>query len=392
MSDVLQRLADANPVSEAQMPPIEEVWRKVAHAPAPAARGWRRTGRWMGVAVAVVIPVAIVLVIALSLGRAHRHGSPRSVPGGQPTSSTRDPVAERAALAQLSGHAGSIVVLDPRTGAIEALAGTGGVSARTLVAPEATFDVVTAAAALDSGRYTPASRISGASPAGVTGSVVRNEFGQSLGRMTLAGALSRSVNTVFARVGDDLGPVEMTMYMRRFGFYARPGVDRIPASGARSAGTLALPTERPVALGRLAAGQGELSATSLQMAMVAAAVANGGVLVSPHLATGTRPVLRRRVMSARAARALTQMLRQVVTQGTGTAANLAGLQIAGKSGTARVSPSSRATLESFIAFAPAEHPTVAVAVLLRDPHGGYGGTDAAPIAAHVIRALLAARR
>jgi cell division protein FtsI/penicillin-binding protein 2 len=95
-------------------------------------------------------------------------------------------------------------------------------------------------------------------------------------------------------------------------------------------------------------------------------------------------------MTPRSAHALTQMLRDVVVRGTGTAANLRGLRIAGKTGTARVS--SRETVVSFIAFAPANRPTVAVAVLLRDPRGGYGGTVAAPIAARVIRALLTGRR
>ena len=86
---------------------------------------------------------------------------------------------------------------------------------------------------------------------------------------------------------------------------------------------------------------------------------------------------------------LTQMLRQVVTRGTATAANLTRLGIAGKTGTAQISgASSRETTVSFIAFAPADHPTIAVAVLINDPHGGFGGTQAAPIAAHVIHALL----
>jgi peptidoglycan glycosyltransferase len=367
------------------------VWRKVAEAREPSRRAWRHTGRWVAAVLAVAIPVVAVLVIALSLGRVGVQASRPTAPGAHHNGSTINPTAQRVALQGLKGRAGSIVVLNPRTGAIEALATTPA-RAQTLFAPGATFDVVTAVAALDSGRYTSGSRISGASPLRVSGSDLRNDAGQSLGRITLTDALSTSVNTAFARVGDALGPATMTTYMKRFGFYASPGADQLPTSGARPAGVLSEPTSARVALGPLAAGEGDLTATSLQMAMVAAAVANGGVLVGPHLATGTPAVPERRVMTPRTAQALTQMLRDAVTRGTGTAANLAGLRIAGKTGTARASgPGSRATVASFIAFAPADHPTVAVAVLVRDPHGGFGGTVAAPIAARVIRALLLGR-
>ena len=95
-------------------------------------------------------------------------------------------------------------------------------------------------------------------------------------------------------------------------------------------------------------------------------------------------------MTTRTARLLTQMLRGVVTQGTATAANLSGLSIAGKTGTAPDSggPGRHGTVASFIGFAPADHPTVAIAVVLRVPRGGFGGTEAAPIAARVIRDVL----
>jgi peptidoglycan glycosyltransferase len=389
MTDLLERLAAANPVSEVRRPPIEDVWRKVAEAPAPARPGWRRTGRWLAAVLAVAVPVGAVVVIALSLGGARPHASRPAAPGTHVTGSMLDPAAQRVADQQLKGRTGSIVVLNPRTGAIEALAGTAHARAQTLLPPAATFDVVTAAAALDSGRYTPASRIPGGSPLHVSGSLVSNDNGQRFGRITLTDALSGSVNTVFARVGDELGPATMTTYMKRFGFYS-PGFDHLPASGARAAGVLALPTSGRVALGPLAAGEGGLTATSVQMAMMAAAVANGGTLVSPHLTTATSPVPERRVMSPTTAHALAQMLRRAVTRGTGTAADLDGLQIAGKTGTAPVI-GSRETVASFIAFAPADHPTVAVAVVLRDAHGGFGGTEAAPVAARVIRAVLSER-
>ena len=246
----------ANPVSESERPPIEDVWRKLAEARESPRAAWRRAGRWVAAVVAVAIPVVAVLVIALPLGWVGRHASRPPVPGAHQNRSTLDPTAQRVALRQLKGRTGSIVVLDPRTGAIEALAGTAPASAQSLFAPAATFDVVTAAAALDTGRYTPGSRISGASPLRVSGSEVRNDDDQSFGRITLTDALSISVNTAFARVGDDLGPTTMTTYMRRFGFYSSPDVAHLPASGARPAGALALPTSGRVALGPLGRRRG----------------------------------------------------------------------------------------------------------------------------------------
>jgi peptidoglycan glycosyltransferase len=254
--------------------------------------------------------------------------------------------------------------------------------------PEATFDVVTAAAALDSGRYHADSRISGSSPATVSGATVRNTNGENFGPVTLREALGFSINTAFARIGAGLGASTITTYMRRFGFYARPRVGRLPASGVRAHGALLLPSTGRVALGALAAGQGELTATALQMAMIAGTVANGGILVSPHLAVTRAHVSEHRVISARTARLLTEMLRQTVTSETGTAADVLGVPIAGKTGTAPAGAGGHGTVVSFIGFAPAAHPTVAIAVVLRDPRGGFGGTVAAPIAARVIRTAL----
>src|SRR5581483_6668929 len=219
---------------------------------------------------------------------------------------------QATAVRQLSGRAGAIVVLDPRTGAVKVLAASGGTSPGTLWAPEATFDVVTAAAALDSGRYDSSSRISGASPAPLSGTTVRNSQGQT----TLGQALAFSVNTDFARIGERLGRGTITTYMRRFGFYSSPGIDGIPASGLRVGGALVLPSAARVPVGALASGHSDLRATALQMGMVAATVANGGVLAWPHLHAAPAQAGDRLVMSARTARLLTQMLRSAVSQGT----------------------------------------------------------------------------
>jgi peptidoglycan glycosyltransferase len=174
---------------------------------------------------------------------------------------------------------------------------------------------------------------------------------------------------VFARVGTEVGASALTREMRLFGLSSRA------VGGGR------------VAVGPLAAGQGPVTVTPLQLATMAATIANRGWLAQPHATALVGPAPQRPVMSARAARLITQMLRRVVTDGTATAANLPGLSIAGKTGNAPAGPG-KGTVVSFIGFAPADHPTVAIAVVLTAPRGAFGGTVAAPIAARVIRDVL----
>ena len=371
MNDVLDRLEAANPAPDDARPPIDEVWRKIAATDAAAARtSWRRAGGRVALIAAAALPVIAVLVVALS-GHRSAHAPQRpAVTGRHHGRSTIDPAIQRSARQALRGRVGSVVVMDPRTGAVEALADTGALRHGASVPPGATVDVVTAAAALSSGRYRPNSLVSGASPFVALGSEVRNDEGQSLGRLTLSDALSFSVNTVFARVGADLGAGALTEQMRLFRLDAAPGV----------------------AVGRLAAGQSSLTATPLQLATMAAVIANRGWLAEPHTTALAGPAPQRPVMSAQTAQLLTQMLRRVVTRGTATAANLPGLSIAGKTGTAHAGGANgQGTVASFIGFAPANHPTVAIAVVLSDSRGRFGGTDAAPIAARIIREVLRGR-
>lgn len=319
---------------------------------------------------ATAVPVIAVIVLALS-GHRTAHGPSRpAVTGVHRVRTTIDPAIQRGVRQALNGRVGSVVVLDPRTGAVKAMAATGILRRGASVPPGATFDVVTAAAALSSGRYGPLSQVSGASPFPSAGAEIRNDQGESLGRVTLSDAMAFSVNTVFARVGAGLGLSALNEQMR----------------------LLRLDIPRDVGVGRLAAGQGSLTATPLQMAMLAAAIANRGLLVQPHIEPLADPASQRRAMPAQTAQLLTQMLRRAVTHGTGTAANLPGVTIAGKTGTAHANDTSgQGTVASFIGFAPAEHPTVAIAVVLADSKGGFGGTTAAPIAAHIIRSILTER-
>jgi peptidoglycan glycosyltransferase len=189
--------------------------------------------------------------------------------------------------------------------------------------------------------------------------------------------------------------------MERFGFYARPPLD-YPAgqryvSGVFTSRGLTPVSSNQVDVGRVAIGQGGLLATPLQMAMVAAAVANGGTLVKPHLTDrivdpdgrvsddiGTSTY--HRVMSGDTASKLTQMMANVVKEGTGTAAALSGIEVAGKTGTAEVENGATNQVW-FIGFAPRQDPKVAVAATV-ERSDGFGGTVAAPIAKQVMETLL----
>jgi penicillin-binding protein A len=376
MTDLLDRLAAANPAREDAPPPIDDVWRKLAAEAAPSRAPWRRAGGRALLVAAVAVPVIAVILVAVSARRAAQSPRAPATSGPHHGRSTIDPAIQRSARRALGARSGSIVVMNPQTGAIEAMAAAGSLrgGAGASIPPGATFDVVTVATALTSGRYGPHSLISGASPLGVAGSEVRNDEGQSFGRLTLSDALTFSVNTVFARVGAGVGASALSREMRLFELSSRPG------AGDRGS------------VGRLAAGQGSVTATPVQLATLAATIANRGWLAEPHSTSLPGPAPQRPVMSAQAARLLTQMLRRVVTQGTATAANLPGLSIAGKTGTAPAGGTyGHATVASFIGFAPADHPTVAIAVVLAAPRGAFGGTAAAPIAARVIRDVLRGR-
>jgi peptidoglycan glycosyltransferase len=160
------------------------------------------------------------------------------------------------------------------------------------------------------------------------------------------------------------------------------------------------PGSRHQDIGRIAIGQGGLLVTPMQMAMVAAAVANDGKLMKPHFATKIvdrdgrivqtiRPVYNE-VMKPAVAAQLNQMMRRVVEEGTGTTAQLGAISVAGKTGTASIgSPGGGLTEPWFIGFAPADNPKVAVAVTVAQTQGGFGGTVAAPIARDVMQTLLA---
>ena len=189
---------------------------------------------------------------------------------------------------------------------------------------------------------------------------------------------------------------------KKFGFYSVPPLEtpsneRVP-SGLYDHGRLFRPHDpNQVDPGRLAFGQERLQVTPIQMAMVAAGIANGGVVMRPYAVekvtapggstvSRTQPRELSRAVSPQTAAQLTQMMQLVVQSGTGTAAQIAGVPVAGKTGTAETGVAGLNTT-SFIAFAPADAPKVAVAVILENQHG-VGGHTAAPIAKTILEALL----
>ena len=340
---------------------------------------------------------------------------------GDDVYTTLDPKAQQVAIQQLQGQAGSVVALNPRTGAVKVMYANPTYddnnvtpqshqfnnSTQAGYPPGSTFKVVTATAAIDTGKYTPNSMVNGKSPITVSGVPLANDNNQTFGDIDLTTALTYSVNTVWAQVAESLGRGTMTKYMKRFGFYSKPPLDYPPdeinisrpwTSGRPSHPYL--PGSPNEDIGRIAIGQGGLLVTPLQMAMVAAAVANNGTLMRPHFTSKIvdqdgrtvrtiNPSVYSQVMKPSTAQALSQMMKKVVDEGTGTAAQLNGIDVAGKTGTAQVGiVGSNLTQPWFIGFAPVQDPKVAVAVTVERSQGGFGGTVAAPIAAAVIQTLL----
>jgi len=349
-------------------------------------------------------------------------------PIGEKVVTTLVPSAQQVASKELSGYHGAVVALDPRTGAVEVMASTPSFNPNALrspakytrlahenvgrplvnratqfgYAPGSTFKVVTATAAINSGEYTPESLVSGRDGIVVSGVPLHNDNFESFGELTLTQALTKSVNTVWAQVAEHLGKRTMRRYMDRFGFDAKPQLDypdeEMSASGEYQGERLIPPTSPLVDVGRLGIGQDKLQATALQMAQVASAVADHGVLMRPYLTARvvnhegqveqtTHPAVQSRVMKRSTSSAVTGMMEAVVREGTGTTAQIPGVQVAGKTGTAQTQVGQAINDAWFIAFAPARNPTVAVAVTVQDVPG-FGATFAAPIARRVIESLL----
>ena len=334
-----------------------------------------------------------------------------------------------AAVQGLAGRKGAVVAIEPKTGKVRVMVSIPEYdpnriptdfqainddpnqpdlnrTTQELYPPGSTFKVVTATAGLDTGKFTPESIIDGSSPREISGVPLANSGGENFGSISLTDALTNSVNTVFAQVGEQVGRETLVEYMRRYGFYSDPQLDypdtQMIASGVIN-GKGDYVTEG-FDVGRVAIGQGglegEVRASPMQMAEVAAAIANGGRLMKPRLTDRIvrkdgrvkeriQPDLQSEVMKPETAQQLTEMMSRVVEEGTGTAAALTGVRVAGKTGTAEVGANREFTQPWFICFAPVDDPKLAVAVTLeRQPAGSQGGTVAAPIAKSVLESML----
>ncbi len=341
---------------------------------------------------------------------------------------TLDPRAQKVAEQALAGNRGAVVALEPRRGGVEVMASSPGFDPNSLrsvrsfeklnadakdqplvnratefgYAPGSTFKVLTATAALDTGAYTPESLVSGRNGIPISGVPLRNDENETFGQISLTEALAKSVNTVWAQVAERLGKSTIARYMDRFGFNRKPRLDyptsEMSSSGEYLGSHLLAPTSSRVDVGRLGIGQDKLRVTALQMAEVAAAVANHGTLMVPHMTdrivdsegrTVERisPQVQSVVMKPSTAAAVTGMMEAVVKEGTGTSAQIAGVQVAGKTGTAETQIGNTINNVWFIAFAPAANPRVAVAVTLQGVPG-QGAAFAAPVAKTVIERLL----
>lgn len=354
-------------------------------------------------------------------------GKPRK---GASIQTTIDADAQKAAVQGLGHHKGAAVALDPKTGKVLALASSPSYdpnniashdldkatksykqglkdkdkplsnrAAREVYPPGSTFKLVTAAAGLEKG-IKPDDKIP--SPQRLllphTTTYLHNENHQSCGgdKITFTHALAVSCNTAFAKLGLKVGDDDLRKQTEKFGFNSEQLPD---LNGAKSR----FPGDvNESQLAQSAIGQYEVAASPLQMAMVTAGIGNGGTVMKPHLVQSvrapdlstmskTKPSEVGRAMSSKNADKLTEMMVDVVKNGTGRSAQISGMKVGGKTGTAQSDPK-RKPYAWFTALAPAEHPQIAVAVMVADadiPRSDIaGGRVAAPIARSMIKAVV----
>jgi len=352
---------------------------------------------------------------------------------GDTVVTTLDLPAQQVALEQLGRRCGAVTAIDPRSGKLLVMASSpsynpnlvesdfGQIGAITadcrpaaplvnrasqgLYPPGSIFKVVTASAALSSRRWEPSSTFVDPGYCIAYGKRVNNfDTSRPFGRIDLATALQYSVNSVFCNIGKALGAKRILDQAKKFGFYERPPLEtpeseRYP-SGLYRNGDLWYPERNSdVDAGRMAFGQERMLVTPLQMAMVAGGIGNAGIVMRPFVveklvspkgltADRTRPERLDRAVGPVDARDVQDMMVRAVQSGTGTAAQIPGYRIGGKTGTAETGVAGRNTTW-FIAFAgrPGERPEVAIAVVLEN-QSLTGGATAAPIARAVMEALL----
>ena len=337
-----------------------------------------------------------------------------------------DEKIQKAAVEALGGRRGAIVALDPRSGAMLASVSVPSFDPNEVVDPQrqqaamdklnngpehpllnraaqgqyppgSTFKVVTASAALESG-FDPTKKLRVDDPYQADrswGDYFVRSASHAHGLFDMSDGFRLSENIYFAQVGLQIGGGKLAEYAKRFGIGTAPKLD-LPAAKGQLSGSGLL--DRPTLVADTSYGQGELLVSPLQMALIYATIANGGVMPTPHYATGVRdaeghvvrqvaPGAQGQVISANTAKTLTTMLVGAVA-GPGAfafGAKVPGVDVAGKTGTAETRPG-EAPHGWFVGFAPAEAPTVVVAVIVEN--AAEGGVTAAPLGAQVMRAAL----
>jgi peptidoglycan glycosyltransferase len=343
-----------------------------------------------------------------------------------------DPEAQRVAMADLQAEGfGAVVAIEPSSGRVKVLASNPPYDPNRVpyelkelnenevesplldrgtqgqYPPGSTFKVVTAAAGLDSGTITPETTIDAPGELDVQGQPLQNDFTENFGPITLDTALTNSVNTWFAQLGEQVGEETLFEYMDRFGFNSTPAIDlpedQVYASGIYEEGKL-LGRNDPIDIARVAIGQERLLVTPLQMAEVAAAVANGGSLMKPQIwnrvvdpdgrvVKRLDPSQYSHPIDSQTAEELTTAMEGVVSEGTGTNAAISGVPVAGKTGTAETpfnESCGGGTEENqawFMGFAPADNPKIAIAASV-ECTTAFGNDAAAPIFRDVAETIL----
>ncbi len=355
-------------------------------------------------------------------------------PRGAAVELTIDPEVQEAAWEGLGNQNGAAVAIDPKTGKILAMASTPGWDPNKIAShdteaasaaverlndaednpaynraiggnlypPGSTFKVLVAAAALESGDYTPDSTLNGPGTLDLpqtTATIGNSHPGpcRNGGRPTLADSLAESCNTSFASLGMDLGEDAIREQAEKFGFGQDIDIP-LPVSPSSFPSDL-----NPPQLAQSSLGQYEVRATPLQMAMMTAGIANGGSMMKPQLVDRvlnshtlepieeTRPQEMSRPVSEDTAGELTTMMEGVVDDGTASVAKIPGVDVAAKTGTAQHAKGA-APHAWFVSFAPADDPQIAVAVVVEN--GGnagseaYGATVAGPIAKDMMEAVV----
>jgi penicillin-binding protein A len=350
-------------------------------------------------------------------------------PAGGDVVLTLDPAVQEAAMAGLEGVTGAVVALDPSSGAVLGLASTPtydptllsshdpdaireyaaqldaidpdprrNQATREIYAPGSIFKVIVSAAALQEG-YTPDTVVPAPDEFQLPNSsrVIPNFNGSSCsstGEQSLIDALTISCNTAFAMLGIELGEDKIRAMAEAFGLD-----DERREIPLLVAGSTVGEIEDDAALAQTSIGQRDVRVTTLQAAMIAAAVANDGSLMQPYVVDQvrapdlsvideTKPEELSRPVSTDIANQLTEMMLSVVERGSGKSARIDGVEVAGKTGTAQTPD--EPDHNWFIGFAPADDPSIAVAVFVKNG-GGTGGDVSAPIAREVMAAYLNGR-